>query len=75
MFSGTLCLLRHHTQWIRPLHWGLNYKSIPILIRLHFFLDFYFTLNQYGGWIRPVQYRLHYSTVECIVKLYHAFQN
>ena len=42
---------------------------------LHFFLDFYFTLNQYGGWIRPLQYRLHYSTVECIVKIYHAFQN
>ena len=43
--------------------------------KFHFFLGFYFILNQYGEWIRPLQYRLHYSTVQCIVKLYHAFQN
>ena len=34
LFSGTHCLLRHHTQWIRPLQWGLFYTSIPTLIRL-----------------------------------------
>ena len=33
-FLGTHCLLRHHTQWIRPLHIGLYHTSIPTLIRL-----------------------------------------
>ena len=33
-FTGTHCLLRHHTQWIRPLQSGFFRTSIPILIRL-----------------------------------------
>ena len=33
-FLGTHCLLRHHTQWIRPLHIGLYHTSISTLIRL-----------------------------------------
>ena len=33
-FLGTHCLLRHHTQWIAPLHHGLYQMSFPILIQL-----------------------------------------
>ena len=73
-FSGTHCLLRHHTQCIRPLQFGLFYTSIPTLIHLSTSVGFHYTLKQYGGWIRPEQLRCHYSTVKCLISLHETFQ-
>lgn len=61
-FLGNHCLLRHHTQWIIPLHIGLYHTSISTLIRLS-------TSKKYDGWIKPIQYRLHLSTVQCVIRL------
>ena len=52
----------------------LSFFSHPDSSTFHFFVGFYYTLNQYGGWIRPVQLRCHYSTVKCIISLHETFQ-
>jgi len=58
LFSHSLPFMSSHAMDPTLAHWTLSHQHSHANSALHFFLEFYLTLKQYGGWIKPIQCRL-----------------